>query len=759
MARVVVTQQNFNGGEINPSLSNRIELNKYYTSCERISNYIVNKEGNAKFRTGTKYLASTKSDDKSVQFRFIAISGDIYNLIFSDSFLTIYSNDVEIAGSPIASPYLEADLYNIKIEQIKDVAYIVDNNHAPYKLTKTSSTTFTLAAVQFKIPPWLPENLTATTLTPSAITGSITITASASLFVANDVYRYIKIRRPSPAGEGYARITSYTSPTVVNATVIVDFADAVARDTWSFSPVPTCLETYQARLFFGYSTNIWGSRIPADDGTERYEDFETGTSEEDAFIYSSAKMSPNILWLASNDKTLFGASEKSIFLLDDISSTQNTILSITNPPKIKQIGSGGSKNINPVKKDNIVFFVSKDGGKLNTINYSLEIEGFNILDTSLLSDDLIKSGIIQIEYQEEKDNIVWCVLNDGTLGALNYEPEQQIFGWFRFKTDGFIESVVAIEDSNDKELLYLTVKRTINSVEKRYIEILQLEVDLPNELDYYTENNKTQDTKSTDETAFKFATYESMKGFNYLDSHIVYDGSAQSVTMTPSAITGDDITFTAGGALFVAGDVGRQIWEKSGTGRAEIISYINDTTVKCNILSDFASTSAIAVGNWYFTTSTITGLPHLEGESVNAIIDGGIDPDSYTVVSGSITLTSQASKVTVGKKYIGMIKLLALEGGSQNGSSRIKPKNIDRVGIALYNSVGGEIGTDLYKLEEIIFGAKEIVGRPILPFTGIKEVSVRDSSSNIKNLYVLQRDSQPMNIQLISTIMEANEPA
>lgn len=73
-------------------------------------------------------------------------------------------------------------------------------------------------------------------------------------------------------------------------------------------------------------------------------------------------------------------------------------------------------------------------------------------------------------------------------------------------------------------------------------------------------------------------------------------------TLTPAALTGFDVTFTAGGGtIFSAASVGQYIIGKAG-GLARITAYTSATQVKCQIQVDFPTTTAIASGNWQYET-------------------------------------------------------------------------------------------------------------------------------------------------------------
>ena len=87
------------------------------------------------------------------------------------------------------------------------------------------------------------------------------------------------------------------------------------------------------------------------------------------------------------------------------------------------------------------------------------------------------------------------------------------------------------------------------------------------------------------------------------------------------------------------------------------------------------------------STSTITGLSHLEGETVAVLGDGAVQ-DNQVVASGQITLDVAASVVQVGLPYTSTLKTMTLEGGSATGTAQTKRKRIYRIGIRLYRSLG-----------------------------------------------------------------------
>jgi len=122
-------------------------------------------------------------------------------------------DDYPICETP--TPYQEDDLFELQFRQIADVIRITHNNYAPRKLTRTSVRTFDLSTIDFTKGPFMKRNDLANdddvTLTPSATTGDITITASAPVFDPSHITSpgaLFKITQPraitETSGEGEA---------------------------------------------------------------------------------------------------------------------------------------------------------------------------------------------------------------------------------------------------------------------------------------------------------------------------------------------------------------------------------------------------------------------------------------------------------------------------------------------------------------------------------------------------------------------------
>jgi hypothetical protein len=90
-------------------------------------------------------------------------------------------------------------------------------------------------------------------------------------------------------------------------------------------------------------------------------------------------------------------------------------------------------------------------------------------------------------------------------------------------------------------------------------------------------------------------------------------------------------------------------------------------------------------------TATITGLDHLEGEEVAILADGATHPNR-TVESGQITLDRPASVVHVGLPMISRLVPMRIETGAPDGTSQGKTKRIHSITARFLDTLGGRIG-------------------------------------------------------------------
>ena len=146
--------------------------------------------------------------------------------------------------------------------------------------------------------------------------------------------------------------------------------------------------------------------------------------------------------------------------------------------------------------------------------------------------------------------------------------------------------------------------------------------------------------------------------------------------------------------------------------------------------------------------TTISGLSHLEGETVSILAEGAPVVDA-TVSSGAITVT-ETSKAQVGLAYTSDFETLRLNAGAADGTAQGKTSRIHRLFIRFYQSLGGKVGPDASNLSPLIFrkGGDDMDAAVPL-FDGDVEIEWDAEYSTESLLFIRQDQPLPMTIEAV----------
>lgn len=663
-------------------------------------------------------------------------------------------------------PYAEADLLQLKYNQNADTMYITHPDYEIRKLTRTDHDAWTIAKFTRTNDPFTQVITAATQANPCQVA-----------VTAHGLSTGDQIHIEGVVGMTELNGLDYTI-TFVNANnFTLDGIDSTAFGAYvsggyifQLGDMPRSVSFYEGRLGYGGTTirpeSFWLSRGPEDTGAPRYDDFTTGTDADHAVIFTLAPVQGKVdsfRWLTGNTKYLlagtFGGVTKITGSRDDEPIAPDSIT-------VKPVDDKGCADTVPISQGGIILYIQRGKLIIRSFEFDVLADNFVSVDRNLPAEHMTLSGIIQIAFQTGQPDILWGTRTDGELIGLTFKSREDVSGWHRHLlggthnndagidvTHGRVLSVGSLPRENNEDQVWVIVEREIDGVTRRFVEYFSDVVTFdPKEKFFTGENNLITDTNK-----FLNLTYEKQKEYICVDSALTFDGSARgtaaSATITPGALTGTGITFTASASVFTAADVGNEIWRKyvDGTedGRAEITAFVSATEVTCTILKDFTKLTAIPAGEWFLTASSISGLDHLEGETVVIVTDGRPHPDR-TVASGAIALQFEASVVHVGLKYVGILQTQNLEFGGLNGPAQAKLRNIVDLNLRLLSSLGLKFGTSLYRLESIINWVNtNITSRPNPVFTGIKNLKNFDVWDSEKFVYIVQDLPLPASIQLI----------
>jgi hypothetical protein len=127
--------------------------------------------------TGTHSLTLTPTGDFHIEF-----SSTLKRQVL------VTSCNVEAAGAmAITAPWAAADLGKIRFDQSGDVLFIACEGYQQRRIERRSSTSWSVVTYQPEDGPFRLGNSGPITITPSALSGNITLTASAALFKSTNV--------------------------------------------------------------------------------------------------------------------------------------------------------------------------------------------------------------------------------------------------------------------------------------------------------------------------------------------------------------------------------------------------------------------------------------------------------------------------------------------------------------------------------------------------------------------------------------------
>jgi len=653
----------FNAGEFSELTAARVRFEKYQNALRLCENMIPLVQGGVTRRPGTMFVAEVKTSAK--QTRLIDFEYSItqaYMLEFGDQYIRFYKDRGQIESAPstpyeIATPYLEADLFQLKYTQSADVLYITHPSYAPRKLSRTGHTAWTLTTIDFQDGPYLSTNITATTITLGATSGTTTATASTAIFASTDVGRHIRFKSTGSTW-GWMKITAYTSTTQVTVSIQRSPAAATASTNWRLgfwsatTGYPSCVTFFEDRLFFA-NNSLRPQRI---DGSivGDYENFAPTASDgvvadDNAITITLNANDVNaIMWMIDDEKGLLVGTKSGEWMVRP--SSLQEALTPTNVAA-KRSTAFGSASLQAVRAGRASIYLQRAGKKARELAYVYEVDGFRSPDMNVLASHVLDGGVTQFNYQQEPYSVIWFARTDGQLVGLTYERDQDVVGWHRHiiggsfgSGDAVVESVNVIPAPTlDSDEVWMIVKRTINGATVRYIE--------------YITPNFDEDT-TTD--AF------------FVDCGLTYDG--------------------------VAADV-------------------------------------------------ISGLDHLEGETLSVLADGATHP-AVVVASGSVTLNREASVVQLGLSYTSDVQTLRIDAGAADGTAQGKTKRIHRIGMRLYKTLGLKFGPNASNLDILPFRTSaDEMGNPPTLFTGDK--SVNWNSGYETEGYVYLRQDQPLPFTLL----------
>lgn len=493
MARFVDIQTNFSTGELDPLLRARVDIEQYNNALAKATNVLIQPQGGMRRRPGLKHIlelpnTSTESAGNGVRLVNFEFSvDDSYMLCFTHQRMYVVKDGVLVTAiNGGANNYLSTSITSAMLDglcwtQSADTMILVHPDLAPQKLVRgATDADWTISSITFdSIPKYaftLAFSNPSGTVTPSAVSGKITLTASASVFNSGHVNQYVNA---SP--QGRARIVRYVSGTVVEAITEYPFfnTSAIANGSWELETGyedvwssargwPRTVTFHEGRLYFGGSksrpSTIWGSKIGI------FFDFEASESLDDDAVEATLDTNQlNVIvdMLSGRDLQVFTTGGE--FYVPQTGTEPITPLTLA----LKQVSRNGTKPGTRVETiETGTVFVQRQGKALNEFLFSDTQLTYVTSRISLLSGHLLKTpkrmALRRATSTDEGDLLAVVNSADGTMGCWSILRSQNVVAPSEFTTDGsFLDVQTDVTD------IYVVVKRRFNSVDRYFVERFQ----------------------------------------------------------------------------------------------------------------------------------------------------------------------------------------------------------------------------------------------------------------------------------------------
>ena len=733
-------QPAFTGGEISPDVASRVDIDKYQLALLQAENAVIRPYGAVTKRPGLIYCGAAKKADKRVilwPFRFdVSLN---YLLEFGDQYMRVWREGVYL-GVELATPYQEADLSQLRFVQSVDVLYITSGKYPVKRILRYAENNWQIADMDFIQPPMGDLNpSTSLKVTPSATTGTITLSASSALFEASDVGLWMEISQ-RVAGASVSCTSGTSSAIGVGNTWKV-----ITHGTW------TGTVTVESSTDGG-ATWLEERKYT---GNDDYNPTETGTVDEYTLMRVKVNTSSGT---CTCDFSAHAYTHTGYVQITAVSTATAATA------KVKQrLGAttataewkfsawdsvGGYPSAATFFQDRLCFagsdaypqrvWMSKSG---DYANFGVDKEAGTVTDDSAVTADLLSLQSYRIHHMVAGNDLMlltegneWTISGAETVTPTSITPRsQQSYG---------ANDVIPIRSGN--RIVYVQRRGSIvrdmgysydtDSYAGMDLSLLVRHLVRDHEIvgSTYAQEPDSLVYFVRDDGVLLCLTYLfEQKVYGW--SHIVTDGKIESVCAVGEG--NRDVVYVVV-KRNVDGNTVRYI---------ERIAYSPESGNQ----QDYIMMDSAKIYSSNTEQTTITGLSHLEGREVLAMGDGYLF-DPLTVEDGTITLPQASKRVTVGLPYTMIIEQPNFETQTNSGTMQGREKAVTTAIFRLTQSYGGEAGPDKNTLNELIYDPGRLeLGEGVL-YSGDLDVTMAAGGFNTNGRVYFKHDKPyPVTISAI----------
>lgn len=338
----------------------------------------------------------------------------------------------------------------------------------------------------------------------------------------------VSLRYQFGATQGVAYVVSVVNPGEADIEIVEPFSQLTSTLEWqegAWSDVqgwPAAGEFFDSRLWLVAGINRWASAV------DDFENFDVAEQEPaDAINRVSSESEPSAArWIKGVSRLIVGSA-----------SSANQIRSTSLEEPITPDNMGGSTvatagcaNMDAVRVNNRVLYVTASKARLHELTYNLESGGYSNGDLTRLHAQIAGGGFVELAFQTEPEPRVWGVRADGQLAVLLYNRDDQVIGWSRIGAPDTRYKSVCVTHGAPEDTVWVVVDRLIGGVWKRFWEVFEPQA--------WTDVKEAHRLHSV--ITYRGSPTTSVSGAGHLEGRSVVvwaDGREHRATVTGGAIT------------------------------------------------------------------------------------------------------------------------------------------------------------------------------------------------------------------------------
>ena len=433
MPAIKRTKTSFTAGELTPELLGRADLRAFENGAKRLRNVVIQPTGGVTRRPGLYHVTMLPGIARLMPFEFN--TEQTYLMVLTAGKLAVYAADLKIAE--LIAPWTETMLPQLGFTQNADTLLLTHPDMRPQKVQRTN-TAWTISNWSFTQDAFYRFTAPEVTLTPSALNGTITVSASAPVFAVEHIGVRLRI------GGKRVLVSAVNSPSTIVANVEQPLSSTIATKDWdeaAFStargwPVTCCF--HQDRLVIGGSRDLpnrlWLSR------TGDLFNFDPGTGlDDEAIAFSLLSDQVNAIRgvFSGQHLQLFTSGAEWMVTGDPLTPANIQINRQT------RVGSPVDRLVPPVDVDGSTIFVSRGGQGVYEFTYTQVQQAYQANDLAILGRHLIKAP--RAMAYDQRARLLHLVMEDGALATLTLYRAEQVTAWTRQETSGAFRAITEVE--------------------------------------------------------------------------------------------------------------------------------------------------------------------------------------------------------------------------------------------------------------------------------------------------------------------------